>query len=67
MEKSNILSILEKRIGDLEKTLTNNKKKNSGKKPDEDVCPECGNDLLFVEDGIVYCSKCKQYYDLGEE
>lgn len=30
---------------------------------DEDVCPECGSDLLELEDGVLYCEECKEYYE----
>ena len=71
MEKSNIITELSERLVDVEeklKTIVKTPKKKS-KKPevDEDVCPECGGDLLFVEDGIVYCRKCSEYYELKEE
>lgn len=36
-------------------------------KKNDDVCPECGSDLEYVEDGVVYCPHCKQYYDYEEE
>ena len=45
-------------------------KEAANKKPDkkEDVvCPGCGGDLEYVEEGVVYCSHCKQYYDVEEE
>jgi len=70
MEKTNIINELRDRIMDIEKKLASKKKFTSEKKSevDEDVCPECGSDLLFVEDGIVFCSKCKQYFELkGDE
>jgi uncharacterized protein with PIN domain len=41
--------------------------KKKEKKEDETVCPECGGDLEYVEDGVVYCEDCKQYYDVEEE
>ena len=70
MEKTNIINELKDRIVDIEEKLKKSvpkKKSTNEKKPevDEDVCPECGSDLLFVEDGIVFCSKCKQYYELN--
>ena len=30
---------------------------------DEDVCPVCGSDLLEVEDGMLYCESCEEYYE----
>jgi uncharacterized Zn finger protein (UPF0148 family) len=71
MEKSNIITALKERLDSIEtwrKDLTEKKKKSSKKqKEDEDVCPECGNDLLFVEEGIVMCPKCNEYFEIGEE
>jgi len=64
MEKTNIISDLIKRIDNLEKK---SKKKAPTKKPDEDVCPECGGDLLWVEEGIVLCKKCNKYFEQVEE
>ena len=65
MEKSSIIEALKERLDDLEKWRkgTSGKKKES--KEDEDVCPICGGDLLFVEDNIVFCSKCKEYFEMG--
>lgn len=34
---------------------------------DKDVCGECGGDLSFIEDGVVYCPACKQYYEMDTE
>ena len=68
MEKSSIIEALKERLDELEKwrKVTGTKKKETKeKKEDEDVCPVCGGDLLFVEDNIVYCSKCKEYYEMG--
>ena len=71
MEKTNIIDDINERLHKLEeyyKAKPPAKKKSEKKmEVDEDVCPECGSDLLFVEDGIVFCSKCKQYYELKEE
>jgi len=74
MEKTNIINELRDRIVDIEEKLKKSipkKKSTSEKRPqvDEEVCPECGGDLLFVEDNIVFCTKCRQYYELnlGEE
>ena len=30
---------------------------------DEDVCPVCGSDLYEDEEGILYCHKCKEWYE----
>jgi ribosomal protein L37AE/L43A len=70
MEKSNIISALKGRLDDLEKwrkEKTDKKKGEKKQKTDEEVCPECGGDLLFVEEGIVFCPKCEQYFEIGEE
>lgn len=67
MEKSSIIEDLKARLENIEKGL---KKKNDTKrKEDEDVCKNCGGDLQFVEDNIVYCPKCKEYFEYvpGEE
>lgn len=73
MEKSNIIAALLERVDKLEKWRTEKKESATKKKPegkkeaDEEVCPVCGGDLLFVEEGIVFCSKCDQYFEYGEE
>jgi ribosomal protein L37AE/L43A len=43
-------------------------KEAQGKKKEkkDDVCPDCGGDLEYVEEGVVYCSHCDQYYDVEE-
>ena len=69
MEKSKIITEITDRLVDVEEHLKILKKpaqKKDGKKTDvdEDVCPECGGDLLFVEDGIVFCPKCSEYYEM---
>ena len=73
MEKSKVIDALKERLDKLEiwqkeKNEPEDKKKGSSKKSkeDEEVCPECGGDLLFVEDGIVYCSVCKEYFEEEE-
>jgi methyl coenzyme M reductase alpha subunit len=30
---------------------------------DEDVCPDCGGDLIEEEDGMLFCEKCHEYYE----
>ena len=30
---------------------------------DEDVCPVCGSDLVEVEDGLLCCMACEEYYE----
>jgi uncharacterized Zn finger protein (UPF0148 family) len=61
MKKSSVIEDMQKEIAAL---------KEAGKpkeKEDETVCPSCGNDLTFVEDGVVYCDKCEEYYEVEEE
>ena len=67
MEKSKIMEALFERIGKLEDWRKKGESKGKKQKEDEDVCLTCGGDLQFVEDGIVYCPKCKEYFELGEE
>jgi len=65
MEKSNIISDLLERLKVLEDWRKEGTKK-KGKKTapeDEEVCPQCGGDLLFVEDGVVFCKKCNEYFE----
>jgi uncharacterized protein YbaR (Trm112 family) len=62
MKKNSTIEEMQKEIA-LLKELKDKKKE----KEDETVCPECGSDLEYVEDGVVYCSHCKQYYDVEEE
>jgi len=64
MKKSSVIVDLEERI----KQLEAEKEKKKEKK--EDICEECGGDLEYVEEGIVYCPHCEQYYEYvadGEE
>jgi uncharacterized protein with PIN domain len=61
MKKSSVIADMQAEIAAL---------KAAGKpkeKEDETVCPECGADLLVVEDGVVYCEKCDEYYEMEEE
>jgi uncharacterized protein with PIN domain len=72
MEKSDIINKMTGRLDDIEehlKKLVKAPGKKKGKKPevDEEVCPECGSDLLFVEEGIVFCNKCSEYYEMANE
>ena len=72
MEKTNVIKEITERLGKVEKFMKTPKKDKGKKKADEDVCPECGGDLVFVDQGIVFCPKCNEYYesdleDLGEE
>jgi uncharacterized protein with PIN domain len=72
MEKSKIITEMTDRIDSIEehlKKLVKAPAKKKGKKEevDEEVCPECGGDLLFVEEGIVYCNKCSEYYEIADE
>jgi len=69
MEKSGIIDAIKERLVELEKWRADKKESEDKKEKtkrstvDEEVCPICGGDLLFVEDGIVYCQKCKQYFE----
>ena len=65
MKKSSVIEGLMERIDILEKWRKGDKKKED-KPEDEDVCPVCGGNLDEIDEEIVYCSKCKQYYDLEE-
>lgn len=71
MEKSDIISALQGRLDELEKWRAEKaepKKKSSiNQKEDEEVCPNCGSDLLFVEENTVYCPKCKEYFEKDDE
>lgn len=55
--KSTVITDLEQRIKELEE-------KKKEKKEDEDVCPECGGDLNYVEEGVAICPKCNIYYEV---
>lgn len=66
MKKNTIIADMQAEILAL-KEANSKKGKDKKKKEDEDVCEECGGDLEFVEEGIVYCPKCKQYYEYEEE
>jgi len=65
MEKSNIISDLLGRLDALEEWRKEKGKPKGKKQPpeDEEVCPQCGGDLLFVEDGVVFCKKCNEYFE----
>lgn len=66
MEKSKIMEDLFDRLGKLEDWRAEKAKPEKAKKKnveDEDVCPQCGDDLVYVEQGITYCEKCKNYYE----
>lgn len=69
MKESNIINELQDRLTNIEKRIKGIKDKKPPKetKEDEEVCPECGGDLLFVEEGVVFCPKCKKYYEEEEE
>jgi uncharacterized protein with PIN domain len=70
MKKSEIINEITERLHDLEESIKGIKKSPAKKdkpKVDEDVCPICGGDLLFVEEGIVFCSACDKYFEEGEE
>ena len=70
MEKTNVITKLTERVDNMEehlKKLVKTPKKDKGSKADEDVRPECGGDLVFVEEGIVFCPKCSEYYETGDQ
>ena len=69
MEKSNTISDLLERLEALENWRKEKVKRKEKKTPaeDEEVCPQCGGDLLFVEDGIVFCKKCNEYFEMKVE
>jgi len=48
---------LEAKIAELAEDITSK---------DEDVCPVCKGDLRYVEEGIVYCPACEEYYEWEE-
>jgi len=37
------------------------------KNQQEDECPQCGDVMVSVEDNIVYCEKCNQYFKMKED
>lgn len=43
--------------------LRSKSKEGKAQKEDEDVCPLCGSDLLELEDGMLYCESCEEYYE----
>jgi ribosomal protein S27AE len=61
MKKSSVISDMQKEIAGL-KEATKPKEKE-----DDTVCPDCGADLLVVEDNVLYCEKCDIYYETEEE
>jgi hypothetical protein len=61
MEKSEIIDALKGRLDALENWRKG--KANKEEKPDEEVCPICGGDLQWVEDNIVFCKKCNEYFE----
>lgn len=75
MKKSTIMTGLIERLDKLEQWRKAKgddedagKRKGKKSKEDEEVCPNCGGDLQFVEDGIVFCPKCDEYFEQeGEE
>lgn len=67
MKKSTIISDMQLEIMALKELAAGKGKEKKGKKEDEDVCPTCGGDLEYIEEGIVYCPVCKEYYEIEEE
>lgn len=61
MKKTGIISAMQAEIAALKEAAK------PKEKDDDMVCPDCGSDLLVVEDNVVYCEKCKEYYELEEE
>jgi ribosomal protein L37AE/L43A len=61
MKKSTVIEDMQAEIAALKEAGKPNEKDE-----DETVCPTCGNDLTFVEDGVVYCDKCKEYFEYEE-
>jgi len=51
-------TLLDREIKDGEKEDLNDK----DAEEDDTVCPECGSDLFEVEEGVLFCEKCKDYY-----
>ena len=60
MKKTSILEDLHTRIKQLEE------KKPEKKEVDDTVCPECGEELYEVEEGIRYCERCDQAYEVED-
>lgn len=56
LKKSSILEDLHGRLKKLEE-------KPEEKEEDDTVCPECGEDLFEIEEGIYYCERCDQGYE----
>ena len=44
----------------------NNGKDKNKEEEDETVCPECGSDLYEEDEGVLYCEKCGEYYEVTE-
>ena len=63
MKKNNTIADLQAKVALLEEAG----KSKSKSKEDETVCPVCAGDLEYVEEGIVYCPKCKDYYEVDTE
>jgi predicted amidophosphoribosyltransferase len=61
MKKSSVISDMQAEIAALKEAAKPKAKE------DDTVCPGCGADLLVVEDGILYCEKCEEYYEPEEE
>ena len=60
MKKSNVITDMQAEIAAL-------KEAGKPKKKEDVVCDECGGDLDYVEEGVVYCPVCKVYYEYTED
>ena len=63
MKKTNVITDMKAQIVALQEAVKGKKES----KEDETVCPVCAGDLEYVEEGVVYCPKCKEYYEVDTE